>query len=380
MIRVLAISDSFEPGFRGGSIRSLTNLVDRIGDRCEFWVRTLDHDPGQSARFAGIETDCWVPRGQARVFYGSTPLRPGGIRAALDEARPDVVFLNSLFARGAMQTMLLRPAGLVPMPVVVAPEGEAGAGALAQKRTRKQVYLAVARAARLFDGVWWLARDPLEQRDIVARFGPSDRVRLVRNLPPLDDAIRVRTIAKRPGEVTLLYLSRVTPKKNLLFLIDALHAVTARVHLDVVGPADSSSYLAQCEARAAALPPHVTVTFRGECLPASVPDWLARAHAVVLPSLDENYGYAIAEALTAARPVVLSEHTPWRGLAEVRAGWDLPLVRERWSETVGRLASMDDAEYQEWSAGARARALREAAPAEAEQAALQLFSDAAASR
>ncbi len=380
MTRVLAISDSFHPGFRGGSIRSLTNLVDRLDDRCEFWVRTLDHDPGQADPFPGIETDRWVRRGHARVFYGSAPFRPITIRAALDEAQPDVVFLNSLFARGAMQTMLLRRAGLVPMPVVLAPEGEAGPGALAQKRTRKQVYLGLARAASLFDGVWWLARDPLEQRDIVQCVGPSDRIRVVRNLPPLGEHAPVRPIGKRPGEVGLLYLSRITPKKNLLFLLDALQGVTARVHLDVVGPADSSSYRVQCEARAAALPPQVTVAFRGECLPTEVPQWLAGAHAVVLPSLDENYGYAIAEALTAARPVMLSVHTPWRGLAEARAGWDLPLVREVWIDAVMRLAAMDDEAYQPWSSGARARALREAAPEVDEQAALRLFSEAAATR
>lgn len=380
MTRVLVISDSFDPGFRGGSIRSLTNLVDRMGDRCEFWVRTLDHDPGQRERFQGIDTDQWVPRGQARVFYGSAPFRPMTIRAALDEACPDVVFLNSLFARGAMQTMLLRRGGLVPMPVVVAPEGEAGAGALAQKRTRKQAYLGVARATHLFDGVWWLARDPLEARDIAARFGASDRIRLVRNLPPLGDEVPARRIEKRAGELTLLYLSRVTPKKNLLFLLEALQGVTARVHLDVVGPSDGSSYLAQCQARAATLPPQVTVAFRGECLPTDVPQWLARAHAMVLPSLDENYGYAIAEALAAARPVMLSEHTPWRGLTEVNAGWDLPLVREAWTAAVTQLAAMDDAAFQPWSAGARTRALREAAPDEAEQAALRLFSEAAATR
>ncbi len=380
MTRVLAISDSFDPGFRGGSIRALTNLVDRVGDRCEFWVRTLDHDPGQTERFPGVERDRWVTRGHARVFYGSAPFRPITIRAALDEACPDVVFLNSLFARGAMQTMLLRRGGLVPMPVVVAPEGEAGAGALAQKRARKQIYLGVARAARLFDGVWWLARDPIEQRDITGRFGPSDRIRVVRNLPPLNTGAPPNPIEKRAGEVTLLYLSRVTPKKNLLFLLDALRGVTARVHLDVVGPADSSSYQAQCEARAATLPPQVTVAFRGECLPSDVPHWLTRAHAVVLPSLDENYGYAIAEALTAARPVVLSVHTPWRGLAEVHAGWDLPLAREVWADAVRRLAAMDDEAYQPWSQGARARALRESAPEEAEEAALRLFSEAARSR
>ena len=44
------------------------------------------------------------------------------------------------------------------------------------------------------------------------------------------------------------------------------------------------------------------------------------------------------------------------------------------------IAAMDDEAYQPWSQGARARALRESAPEEAEEAALRLFSEAARSR
>ena len=92
MTRVLAISDSFDPGFRGGSIRALTNLVDRVGDRCEFWVRTLDHDPGQTERFPGVERDRWVTRGYARVFYGSAPFRPITPRHSLFRTSSDTSF------------------------------------------------------------------------------------------------------------------------------------------------------------------------------------------------------------------------------------------------------------------------------------------------
>jgi glycosyltransferase involved in cell wall biosynthesis len=44
-----------------------------------------------------------------------------------------------------------------------------------------------------------------------------------------------------------------------------------------------------------------------------------------LPSLGENFGHVIVEALSAGCPILISDRTPWRGLAERGVGWDLPL-------------------------------------------------------
>ena len=44
-----------------------------------------------------------------------------------------------------------------------------------------------------------------------------------------------------------------------------------------------------------------------------------------LPTLGENYGHVIHEALLSGSQVLLSDQTPWRGLTEAGLGWDLPL-------------------------------------------------------
>ena len=101
---------------------------------------------------------------------------------------------------------------------------------------------------------------------------------------------------------------------------------------------------------------------------------LAESHALYMPSAGENFGHTMLEALTAGRPLLVSDRTPWRGLAAEHAGWDLPLDRpEAFTETVERLCAMDQAEYDGWSAGARERAMRHLDDKASVEASLRLF-------
>ena len=375
-MRVLVISESFAPGFRGGSIRALTHMVERLGDRCEFWVLTRDRDR-HTSRFPGIEVDRWVGHGGARVFYRSTPHRAAGIRQAVTDSSPDVLFLNSVFARGTRITLALRRLGLLRTPVVIAAEGELSPGALAQKPGRKHAFLRVATTLRFFDDVYWIARDPLEAVHIRTMFGASIRLALVPYLNPLDEDAPRSRICKDAGSVRLLYLSRITPKKNLHFLLAALRDMSGAVDLDVVGPVDDQEYWASCLRLIDTLPPEVRARYHGECVPEKVAEWMSAAHVMVLPTLGENYGFVILEALAAARPALISDLTPWRDLEEAAAGWVVPLNQERWRSALQRIVAMTDEEYQMWSEGARRRALAVPASAGVEQDTLKVFADAA---
>ncbi|MCC6990054.1 MAG: glycosyltransferase, partial [Acidobacteria bacterium] len=99
------------------------------------------------------------------------------------------------------------------------------------------------------------------------------------------------------------------------------------------------------------------VRYHGEAMPDDVPGWLARAHALVLPSLGENYGYVVAEALEAGRPALVSNETPWHDLQGARAGWTLPLTLDAWRTAIGELRALPDEAYQAWCLGARAHGL-----------------------
>lgn len=357
-VRVLALSQSFAPGFRGGSIQALTYMVARLGSSCEFWVISRDRDPRQPTRLPGVAFDKWTTRGLARVFYSTRPHRPVLLARLIAEAAPDVVFVNSLFAGGSIALQALRRAGRVQAPVVVAPEGELALGALAQKTGKKRAYLRLAQALGLLSGVTWMARDAAERSDITREFPDAAPVVIVPCLGPSGSRDFAAPLPKIPGTVTLLYLSRITPKKNLAFLIQALGDDTVgELDLDIVGPVDDERYWRRCQEAIAQLPSSVRVRYHGEAMPDDVPGWLARAHALVLPSLGENYGYVVAEALEAGRPALVSNETPWHDLQGARAGWTLPLTLDAWRTAIGELRALPDEAYQAWCLGARAHGL-----------------------
>ncbi len=377
-MKVLALSQSFAPGFRGGSFQALTHMVERLGRDCEFWVIARDRDPFQPDPLPGIVVDRWTTHGLARVFYSARTRHPILLSRLMAQAAPDVVFMNSLFATGSIGLLILRRAGGVRVPMIVAPEGELTPGALAGSPGRKRWYLRIARALRLFAGVTWLARDAGEQADIARAFPEASPAFVVPCLGPSRPREVVPALDKVQGAVTLLFLSRITPKKNLTFLLEVLRDDPGGdLDLEIVGPIEDDRYWARCQALIAQLPVSVRVRYRGECAPAEVPGWLARSHAFVLPTLGENYGYVVAEALEAGRPVLVSNQTPWDGLQADRAGWTLPLSADSWRAAIAQLRQMPAHEYQGWCLGARARGVASRPPESTAHATLDVLRHAA---
>jgi len=64
---------------------------------------------------------------------------------------------------------------------------------------------------------------------------------------------------------------------------------------------------------------------------------LARACCLILPSLTENFGNVVAEALAHRVPVIASTGTPWSGLRDRDCGWWIQPTVE------GLAAAIDDA-------------------------------------
>ncbi len=330
-IRVLATSKAYLPGFRsGGPIRTLAGLAHHLGDRIDLAIFTLDRDAGEPRPYEGVTLDRWQRRGRARVFYASPAAqRLASLRRVVREHGPDLLYLNSLFHPVVtVRVLLLRRLGLLPnVPVVLAPRGELAASALGVKRLKKRLFLAVARALGLYRNVLWQASTPAEADDILRAMGPGVDIVVARNLVASPDpgARRPEPVAKEPGRLRVVVLARVAPVKNLLFAVERLAGLRGEVEVDIYGPMVDEVYWDRCRTAIARLPAHVRVAWHGAVPHPEVPGILAEHHLFLLPTLGENFGHGILEALQAGVPVLISDRTPWRGLEEAGAGWDLPL-------------------------------------------------------
>lgn len=375
---ILTLLDYYLPGHKaGGPVRSVEQLAAQLGEELRFHVVTRDRDLGDAAPYPGVQPGRWQRVGNAQVLYLSPRGRLGAIRRLLARTPHDAVYLNSLFSPAfAAYPLLLRRLGAVPRrPWLLAPRGELHPGALRTgtwrgllpraaaarlpppRQVKKAAYLRAARGTGVLGGIAWQASTAHERGEILAAVGEGARVWTAPDLVPPPPAGPPPPRQKEPGELRVVFVSRIAAKKNLLGAIRMLAGVRGRVAFHIHGPVDDAAYWAECQAALAHLPPSVRARYHGPLQHHAVGGVFAAAHLLLLPTFGENFGHVIVEALREGCPVLISDQTPWRGLEARRAGWDLPLADpEAFTAALQRCVQMDGAAFARWSAGAAALA------------------------
>ncbi len=369
--RILVPVGHYLPGYRaGGSARSVANLIEALGADVSFFVVTLAWDLGSRERYPGVDAARWHRVGRGRVRYLTrSPRDLWQYLKLLRSGRWDAIYLNSFFDRQfSMLPMLLRWLGLLRCrDVIVAPRGEFSSGALGLKHLPKRIYCTVARVLRLYRGVRWHASTARESDDIArAGFGGTWGARLGRpegrgggivvavDLPGVGVDDTVGRVPKRPGSLAVVFVSRICRMKNLAACADILSRARGNVRLAVAGPIEDRAYWEECTARFGRLPANVVWEYLGELPPDEVAHLFAQSHLFLFPTLGENFGHVISEALSAGCPVLTTDQTPWLDLAPAGAGWALPLGHlDRFVATVGQMVGLDEPAFLEMSDAAR---------------------------
>ncbi|MER3495679.1 MAG: hypothetical protein C4320_01960 [Armatimonadota bacterium] len=164
---------------------------------------------------------------------------------------------------------------------------------------------------------------------------------------------------KTPGVLSLAFVSRISPKKNLHRAIELLAKIPGEVSLDVYGPVEDPAYWTRCQQLITTLPPSKRVLAHGPTEPAGVLQAFSQAHAFLFPTLGENHGHVVPEALSAGAVLLIADTTPWRNLQAEEAGWDLALDDEpAWVAALTTLSALDQAEFDVASRAAYAYAER----------------------
>lgn len=360
MPKIVVLVDYYLPGYEsGGPVRSISNMVDRLGDQFEFFILTRDRDRMDLKPYHGIRLHEWNRIGKAKVYYVSG-FSLGAVRQAIGGIIPDIIYLNSFFSLSSTKVLILRWLGLLPnVPIILAPRGEFSKGALRLKAHKKRAYIGLALKSGFYRDLIWHASTPREKQEIQRVVGNSCKVYVAANISPrvgLYD--NPSTTIKRPekvsGQVRLAFLSRISPKKNLQFALETLQVLSGRIILHVYGPLEDKIYWQKCEGLIARLPDGVQVAYCGSVPHERVPNTLSQYHFFLLPTLGENFGFAILEALAAGCPVVISDQTPWFDLETKNIGWNLPLDDLHfWRTVLQRCVDMDDTTYGQMSQAAR---------------------------
>ena len=360
------MASRYLPGVKGGGpVRSLLNICERLqDDGYHFMVVTRDRDLGDSAPYGQCEPGRWHTIGGFPVWYLSKPYwSPRQLRRVVLESKPDLLYFQSfLDPELTIAPLVMRRMGIIPkrIPLLLAPRGEFSPGALSLKAGKKRLFIRAARIAGLYSEVMWHATGEDEEQLIRTWWGDNAEIAIAENLPALaipDD--HEERLSKRSGTLRAIFLSRICRKKNLRGALEVLNGVKAEVHFDIYGPLEDAKYWRECETIIDGLPKNIHARYAGVVAPESVHRTLTQYELLLLPTLGENFGHVIVEALVAGCPVVLSDQTPWRNLQSKRVGFELPLDRpDRFVETVEQFAAMNEQEFRPWARSARDLGMR----------------------
>lgn len=251
------------------------------------------------------------------------------------------------------------------LPYLLRPLGTLDPADLRKKRHLKQLYAALWERANLA-GAAGIHFTSDQEAKISERFGTHvpDVVVPLGVTPPLESAKgQARHQWGIPdGKPLVLFMSRIDPKKGLNLLIPALETLLREgldFHFILAGtnPQDPD-YENQIQERITASPLASRTTSTGFVTGELKAALLQDADLFVLPSYYENFGIAVAEAMVAGTPVIISDQVYiWEEIKNAEAGWVGSVEVDALSALL-REALQDTGEQQRRGANARDYALK----------------------
>ena len=345
-MKVLVFSSFYLPGYKGGGpIKTIKNMFDGMSDEIYFKLVTSDRDLDDLAPYSEVPYSTWSKVGRADVFYAQTGIIGYKQIAKILGAKDyDIVYLNSFFSiRFSFIPLLISKA--LRRQVILAPRGEFSGGALSLKSQKKRFFIFFYKFFRLHRGTIFQLSSSYEVADIHKVLGSRVDTQIAENIGSQEFTAEL-SMRSTSSVLKAVFVSRISPKKNLLVALSMFQAVQQPVLYHIYGPVEDREYWAKCNAVIDALPSHIQVEYKGELTPEKIVSTIAAYDLFFMPTKGENYGHVIAEALCAGLPILIADTTPWRNLQEQGIGWDLSLNDPHaFSAVIDQLAIMPADEH-----------------------------------
>lgn len=309
---------------RGGPSQSVPNLcraLAQLGLQIEIVSHHYGPEEGtpnvpRHERLRATFVDC-SNRLQRRLQW--TPEYRRTLRSRCQQDCPQILHDTGLWL--STNRAAAAVAGELGIRRVVSPRGMLSAWALNFKAWKKRIAWALYQHRDLAGAAAIHATSEEEAQEFRA-VGLTQPVIVIPNgleVPP------ATSVAGQPAsgatKRTVLFLSRLHPKKGLLDLVKAWAAVRPAGWQVVIAGPDENGHAAQVKAAARESGVLGDFTFPGAVLGDARWNLFRQADLFVLPSYSENFGIVIAEALACGVPVITTRATPWRELVQQRCGW-----------------------------------------------------------
>jgi glycosyltransferase involved in cell wall biosynthesis len=243
-----------------------------------------------------------------------------GLSSALRDAAltADVIHNHGLWLMPNISAGAAAVGGSIPL--VVSPHGMLAPAALAFSPVKKRAVWALLQRSVVRQAACIHATSEQEY-DEIRRFGLTNPVAVIPNAIDLPE-LPAQPVAGPRAKRVVLSLGRIHPKKGLDCLLHAWSRVEPECPdwwLKIVGPPEARH---DDELRGLARALGLTrVSVDGPIYGDAKATEHGNADLFVLPSLNENFGLTVAEALAAGTPAISTKGAPWSGLESQGCGW-----------------------------------------------------------
>ena len=149
---------------------------------------------------------------------------------------------------------------------------------------------------------------------------------------------------KKQGSLRIIFLARIHRSKNLAYAIERVLGLEGDITFDIYGPLEHEDYWQTCRALMEKAPDHIRIRYCGSVPVGKAGETFSRYDCFLFPTLSENYGQVIAEAIQAGTlPVISRATTPWDDL---EGGKAIPLAQpEAFTGELQALCQMDESQF-----------------------------------
>jgi glycosyltransferase involved in cell wall biosynthesis len=337
----------FTPAYlAGGPIQSVFTMVNNC-DEMDFKIITSNLDIN-NVPLKNIPINQWVVfNKQTKVYYGDKQLSLFKHIHLIKSVKANAVFIIGIYSfRFTILPILFSSSA----NIILSARGMLHPPALRQKAFKKKLYLALLKPILKWKNVSFHATDETEKSHIQSVIGNQAKVRVAQNIPN----IRKSNVSyKSEGTINLLTVALIGPMKNHLQILKALKDCKHNVQYDICGHIYFPEYWNECLKIIQQLPSNIKVFHHGPIPPNELDSFYTNAHVFICPSQSENFGHALFEGLSAGKPLITSNNTPWNDLEKNNAGLNVEPIPEQLKNAIDFFAKINDTDYNKWSISAK---------------------------
>jgi len=353
--KILIFIDWYLPGYKaGGPIRSVDNFVEHFSDKFTFYILTTDTDYLETKPYKNIKSNKWIKRSEnVNIFYFSKDfLKIKNIKNAIKFIDFNTIYINGIYSWyfSILPIILFKN-----KKIIVASRGMLSKHTFSSKQTKKKVFIYIVNLLKFYKNIIFQTTSKTEKTEIENIIKNKKAVIEIPNLPPYIKNIKFNSIKKQKSELKFVSIARISKEKNTLFAIKCLadYKYFGNISFDIYGSIYQKDYWEKCKKVIETLPTNIKVNYKKEISNNLVINLLSSYHFLFLPSKGENFGHSILESFIAARPVIISNNTPWKNLEEKKIGWDISLTnKNKFKETIQYCIDIQQEEYNQMSKNA----------------------------